>query len=157
MQLLQVRDDDSWKAYHFIRRHVLFELRGHHGYDDKHPDEFKEGHVPLLFRVGGKPVGTVRLDMTDEEAGVGTVRLVAVLPQYQRQGFGKAMMGALERFAAGHGTKTLYVHAAPDAVEFYEKIGWRIVDATCENPVLTKIISHGVEHEIGSETGGAAP
>jgi len=141
MQLLQVQDDDSWTAYHFIRRRVLYELRGRSDYDNTHPDEFQEGHFPLLFNVGGEPVGTVRLDITSEDAAVATVRLVAILPQYQRRGIGKAMMNELERLAATKGTRQLNVHAAHDAVTFYQKLGWQLIDATRKSPLLTKIIS----------------
>lgn len=140
MQLIQVQDDDSWKAYHSIRRCVLYELRGRYDYDKTHPDEFREGHFPLLFKFGEKPVGTARLDITNEEAGIGTVRLVAVLPQYQRQGIGRAMMYELERFAATKAMRQLNVHAAQDAVSFYQKLGWQLIDAARQSPLLTKII-----------------
>lgn len=141
MQLLKVRDDESWKAYHSIRRRVLYELRGRYDYDDTHPDEFREGHFPLLFNIGGKPVGTARLDVVNEDPAVATVRLVAVLPQYQRQGIGRAMMNELERFAATKGTRQLNVHAAHDAVTFYQKLGWQLIDATRQSPLLAKTIS----------------
>jgi len=135
MQLLQVQDEESWRAYHLIRRQVLYELRGKSGYDDMHPDEFRLGHFPLLFHQDGTPVGTVRLDPR-KETTVGKVRLVAVLPQYQRQGLGTAMMNELENFAAAKGIRQLCVHAAPDAIAFYRKLGWLLT----ENTRLTKTI-----------------
>lgn len=97
---LEVQDEDGWNDYHFIRRHVLYELRGRYDYDQAHPDEYREGHFPLLFSLSGTPVGTARLDLLDEGDVVGVVRLVAVLPKYQRQGIGSAMMRELESFAA---------------------------------------------------------
>ncbi|MFB9948918.1 GNAT family N-acetyltransferase [Rhizobium puerariae] len=140
MQLIQVQDDDSWKAYHSIRRRVLYELRGRYDYDETHPDEYREGHFPLLFNLGEKPVGTTRLDTMSEAATIGTVRLVAVLPQYQRRGIGRAMMDDLERFAATKGIRQLNVYAAQDAVSFYEKLGWQLIDAARQSPLLSKII-----------------
>ena len=91
MQLLQVQDRNQWQAYHAIRRHVLFELRGQAGYDEDHPDEHRENHLPLLFIYDDVPVGTVRLDIALVGGAPATVRLVAIIPQYQRQGIGRAM------------------------------------------------------------------
>ena len=51
------------------------------------------------------------------------------------------MMHELETFAAMKGVRQLKVHAAHDAVTFYEKLGWNTVDATRRNPLLTKTIS----------------
>ncbi len=82
MQLLQVQDRNQWQAYHAIRRHVLFELRGQAGYDEDHPDEHRENHLPLLFIYDDVPVGTVRLDIGLVGGAPATVRLVAIIPQY---------------------------------------------------------------------------
>ena len=141
MQLLQVQDRNQWQAYHAIRRHVLFELRGQAGYDEDHPDEHRENHLPLLFIYDDVPVGTVRLDIGLVGGAPATVRLVAITPQYQRQGIGRAMMEALERLATDRGITQLEVHAAPDAVAFYEKLGWLLIDADRAVPLLAKQIS----------------
>lgn len=79
--------------------------------------------------------------MTAEAAAVGIVRLVAVLPQYQRQGIGTAIVHELEPFAVIRGARQLEVHAAHDAVVFYEKLGWNLVDAARPNPLPTKMLS----------------
>jgi len=137
-QLVQVEHEAHWRAYHFIRRHVLYELRGRVDYDEGHPDEQAEGHMPLLFLWDGQPVGVARLD---QERDTGTVRMVAVLPVHQRQGIGTAMMHALERFAEGRGIRHLHVHAAYDAAAFYEKLGWTTIDANKRNPLMSKAIT----------------
>ncbi|MFK0382853.1 GNAT family N-acetyltransferase [Agrobacterium sp. NPDC090273] len=140
LRLLKAHDVDGWKAYHAICRHVLFELRGQENYDPTHPDEHREGHFPLLFSLDGTPVGTVRLDLDDAQAGVGIVRLVAVLPEYQRRGVGSAMMQRLQSFAATKGAQRLDVHAARNAVPFYEKLGWHVIDPSPDSPLMTKPI-----------------
>jgi GNAT superfamily N-acetyltransferase len=141
MHLVLVQDEVGWKAYHVIRRHVLFELRGRDDYDETLPDELKGGHFPLLFNVDGRPVATVRLDMASPDISTGTVRLVAVLPEYQRQGIGRAMMNKVEKFAVARGMRQLKVNAAYDAVPFYQKLGWHLVDATRKSPLMTKALS----------------
>ncbi|MBX5160311.1 MULTISPECIES: GNAT family N-acetyltransferase [unclassified Rhizobium] len=138
IELQQVKEAAGWQAYHAIRRHVLFELRGLDGYDDQHPDEHEARHIPLLLRKDGVALGTVRLDLSDGVTGV--VRLVAILPEHQRQGFGRILMSEVEKLSAKHGLCRLEVHAAPDAVPFYEKLGWVMVDTDRSSPLMVKDI-----------------
>lgn len=138
---LAAADDDGWDAYHFIRNRVLFELRGRSGYDRTHPDEHGAGHFSLLYSLGTLPVGTVRLDLTTERPSLGTVRLVAVIPEYQRQGFGTLMLRELELFAVARRLRELKVHAAPEAVPFYKKLGWQPMVALPDRTVMTKALA----------------
>jgi hypothetical protein len=49
--LVDVVDQDDWKAYHHIRRTVLFDARGVSGYDANHPDEHSPTNHPLLLSL----------------------------------------------------------------------------------------------------------
>ncbi|PDT32478.1 GNAT family N-acetyltransferase [Rhizobium sp. M10] len=148
VELLPVKEAEDWLAYHAIRQHVLFELRGLDGYDDKHPDERDARHMPLLMRKDGVALGTVRLDLANGATGV--VRLVAIMPEYQRQGFGRMLMSEVEKLAAAYGLRRLEVHAAPDAVPFYKKIGWVMIDARKSSPLMAKEIRPS--HRRGGST-----
>lgn len=138
MKLVRVSSQPEWKAYHQIRRHVLFDLRGLSGYDDHHPDDRKPEHIPLVFSDGYEFVGALRLDFT--VTGNGVVRTVAVIAERQRQGIGRAMMTAVEAFAMVNELVRLEAHVAPDAVGFYCKIGWEIVDAHRLYPFMAKLL-----------------
>jgi GNAT superfamily N-acetyltransferase len=138
LKLVRVSSQLEWEAYHQIRRHVLFDLRGLSGYDEHHPDDRKPNHIPLIFADGDESVGAVRLDFTAN--GNGVVRTVAIVADRQRQGIGRAMMTALERLAMAHQVVRLEAHAAPDAMGFYCKIGWEIVDAHRPNPLVAKLL-----------------
>lgn len=48
------------------------------------------------------------------------------------------MMAALENVAIEKGVRRLKVHSAPDAVPFYEKLGWTMIDATADHPLMIK-------------------
>ncbi|MCL6708286.1 GNAT family N-acetyltransferase [Pseudomonas sp. R2.Fl] len=135
---MQVSSQPEWDAYHQIRRHVLFDLRGLSGYDDHHPDDRKPEHIPLVFADGDEFVGAVRLDLAAN--GNRIVRTVAIVAERQRQGIGRAMMTAVETLAMAHGAVRLETYAAPDAVVFYRKIGWEIVDAHQPNPLMIKLL-----------------
>lgn len=114
----------EWRAYHDIRRRVLFEARGLFGvYDETRPDERAAGNHPKLLRHRGDAVGVVRIDI------VGTVALlrrVAVRSDVQRHGHGRMLLSLAENFARHNGCERLASHVATDAVEFYRKCGFSI-------------------------------
>jgi GNAT superfamily N-acetyltransferase len=136
LKLVRVSSQPEWEAYHRIRRHVLFDLRGLSGYDEHHPHDRKPKHIPLVFADGDEFVGAVRLDFTGD--GNGVVRTVAIVAERQRQGMGRTMMTAVETLARTYGLVGLEAHVAPDAVGFYRKIGWELVDAHWPNPLMAK-------------------
>jgi N-acetylglutamate synthase-like GNAT family acetyltransferase len=67
-------------------------------------------------------VCTVRLDARPE--GKTIVRLVAIVSHLQRQGHRRVLMNLVEELAKALGLKELLVHAAPDAVGFYQQLGY---------------------------------
>lgn len=92
----------------------------------------------MIFVDGNGPVGAVRLDFTGN--GNGVVRMVAIAVDRQRQGLGRAMMIAVERLAMAQNIVRLEAHAAPDAVGFYDKLGWEMVDAHRPDPLMAKFL-----------------
>jgi N-acetylglutamate synthase-like GNAT family acetyltransferase len=115
--------DEDWRAFHDIREAVLWTARGKSGYDRRHADDYEvPANQPLLLKDDGRPVGTVRID--DFRDGIGAVRLVAVVSEGQGRGHGRALSDLWDEHARGRGLHTLYVNAAPEALGFYEKMGW---------------------------------
>ena len=117
--LKSVSSAEDWRAYHSIRKTVLFVDRD---YDEQHGDEYLPQHFPLLLMLGDTPVATVRLDLWTETSAV--MRLVAVAPGEQNKGHGTALYEGLAQFAATKGVKQLLVNAAPEAVGYYSKLGF---------------------------------
>lgn len=124
LELRAVKTDEEWAAMHDIRRRVLF-APGRHAYEIEynpdHPDDRAEDNVPHILMLDEKPIGVARLDLKGDRA---VVRLVAILPEHQRNGFGEMMDRMLTEKAWELGVKQMRVNAAPDAVGFYEKTGW---------------------------------
>ena len=124
LELRAVQSDDEWAAMHDIRRHVLFAPGRHNAeiaYDDNHPDDRIPENVPHVLMLDEQAIGTARLDLKGDYA---VVRLVAISPEYQRNGFGEIMDKMLTEKCWELGVKQMRVNAAPDAVGFYEKTGW---------------------------------
>lgn len=136
-QLRLVESDTDWQAYHRIRRAVLFEARGRYDdYDAAHPDEQRDGNHPFLLRFRGAAVGTVRLDR--QPKGWGILRMVAIDEPFQRQGHGRALLALLEGQAKVFGIQCLEVNAAKDAIPFYERADFEMVDPNREAPLMRK-------------------
>jgi GNAT superfamily N-acetyltransferase len=121
-ELVKVTTESDWRAYHSLRRHVLWEARGQDGYDEGRPAEHFASNHPLLLKLDGRPIGTTRLDNLG--GGRGIVRLVAIAADLQRQGHGRALSALVENHARGLGLTILLVNADPEAVGYYEKMGW---------------------------------
>ncbi|RNJ50821.1 GNAT family N-acetyltransferase [Methylocystis hirsuta] len=121
--LIDVQSPDDWKDYHFLRRTVLWEAKGRHNYNENHADERVKANHPLLLKLHDRPIGAVRLDEAGDCSGV--VRLVSIAPDVQRSGHGSVLSSLIEAYARRLGITTLLVNAAPDAVGFYEKMGWK--------------------------------
>ena len=118
-----MRSERDWHEYHSIRRKVLWERRGFSNYDENHADEYSPANHPLLLRLNGRPIGTVRLDEFGN--GTGAIRLVAIEPEFQGQGHGRVLSDFIENYARRLDIQALYVNAAPESIGYYGKLGWR--------------------------------
>jgi GNAT superfamily N-acetyltransferase len=123
-ELRPVRSPEDWRVLHQIRREVLF-APGRHSqpYDEQHPDDVADGNTPYLLLVDAEPLGTTRLDV---RGPVAMVRLVAIVASHQRRGYGRLLSNLTDAEARRLGAAVLRVNAAPDAVGYYDKMGWKI-------------------------------
>ena len=110
-------------------------------YDPDRPDNFLPENHALLLVCDGQPTGTVRLDCN--AAGYSTIRLVAIADADQGRGRGRTMMALVEAYALALGCRLLEVNSAADAVGFYQKVGWTLVDAEREHLLLQRVLASG--------------
>ena len=123
-ELITPADGAEWRAYHAIRRRVLFEARGQFGvYQEDRPDETSPGRYPKLLRYRGEPVGVVRIDV---DATTAICRRVAIRSDVQRLGHGRVLLSLVQQFARDKGCAQIASHVARDAVEFYERCGFTV-------------------------------
>lgn len=121
-ELVTPAEGTEWRAYHDIRRRVLFEARGQFGvYQEDGPDERAPGNHPKLLLYRGEPVGVVRIDI---DATTAICRRVAIRSDVQRLGHGRVLLSLVQQFAQDMGCGQLASYVAPEAVGFYEQCGF---------------------------------
>lgn len=128
-ELRRPANDEEWRAFHAIRRKVLFENRGKgESYVENHPDDSAPGNHPLILIYKSDVVGVMRLDVAE---AVAWLRRVAIREDLQRVGHGRVLLRLAEAFAKAQGCDEMKTNAAVESVGFYEGCGYeRDVDAT---------------------------
>jgi GNAT superfamily N-acetyltransferase len=120
-ELRAPESDEEWRAFHDIRRKVLFENRGKDDYIENHPDDTKIGNNPLVLVYKGEVIGVVRIDVSESEAWL---RRLAIREDLQRQGHGRVLLELAENFAKTRNCSEVRTNAAVEAVGFYERCGY---------------------------------
>ncbi len=123
-ELTLVRDKpEDFQTYHNIRRQELFVARSRGDiYDPTRVEERDRRNYPFLLKYRGHGIGTARLDVRPD--GTAVIRLVAVTKSEQGKGHGRVLSEEVEAFAKSMGIKKMFVNAAPEAVGYYEKLGY---------------------------------
>lgn len=116
--------EKEWESYYDLRYRVLREpLQQPRGSERNEGD--KEGIHFALWR-NDVIVAIARLDL--QEHFVCQVRFVAVENNLQGQGIGKMIMNAVEEEAKVQNCQKIILHARDYAVEFYLRLGYRLVE-----------------------------
>jgi len=71
------------------------------------------------------------------------VRLVAIVPEVQRGGHGRALMGLVEDEARRRGMRKLMLNAHKSASGFYERLGWS--NEVWDDAERTSMADHSVQ------------
>jgi GNAT superfamily N-acetyltransferase len=88
--------------------------------------------VALLAKADGEPVGTCLLAESEIEPKHDVSPWLAglfVVPEHRRKGVGAALVRAIEDHARQREFSRLYLYTA-DAVGFYERLRWKVLDRT---------------------------
>jgi GNAT superfamily N-acetyltransferase len=132
----------EWASYHAIRRDAIFApLLPAQRYDETDADEFKPGNLPHVLVFDGAVIGTVRIDLIDnDQAGL---RLIGIRRQLQRQGHGRALLQLAERLAESLGRTEVVINAHPMSLTFYLANGYAEGDWRDAAPVHPNLIRVG--------------
>ena len=135
----------------------LSELHAHTGRGpDYYPARFpEEADLQVVAVAEGRVVGLALGSLSPDRAAV-VVGEVAVEPDCQRRGIGRAMLAELEARATARGLRHLALGADEDLAEFYLACGWATtVQATVRGPERRAILQRLRAHELaGYEVDG---
>ena len=122
-----------------LRSSVLREPLGLHYLPGELEDEGNARHI-VCYR-GNRLVGCLML--SPREGGDIQMRQVAVVPELQRQGIGRALVAYCEEWARNTGYRRMILHARETAAAFYENLGYsrigdRFVEVTIHHWAMEK-------------------
>ncbi|MBY6277191.1 GNAT family N-acetyltransferase [Symbiobacterium thermophilum] len=122
IRTVRVTTPEQLEAAFAIRRKVFIEEQ------NVPPEEELDGldrtaaHV-LALDPAGRPVATGRIIPYGE--GTGKLQRIAVLPEFRGQGYGRAVVGALEEMGRAMGFRRFVLGAQTHAEPFYRRLGYR--------------------------------
>ena len=89
-------------------------------------DELEDKSIHIMACDGDKIVGVARLHFNSKEEA--QIRYMAVDENYRRRGIGSMMLQRSEEIAKERGASHIVLNARENAVGFYEKNGYKIVE-----------------------------
>ena len=137
MEIIEPNTSTEFKIYYNLRYEVLrkpwFQPKGSESDDG---DETSL-HRMIIDKPNGKAVAVGRLQFnTIEEA---QIRYMAVSDDYQGMGYGSKIEKTLDNIAREKGSRKIILQSRENAVKFYEKNGYKIIE---KSYLLFDVIQH---------------
>ncbi len=114
----------EWNAYFDLRYRILRAPWNQPPGSEKNEGDQSAKHA--AYFLNEKIIGVGRLDLFENEYG--QVRFMAVENNYQGGGIGKSIIQYLEDLSIARGDKGMVLHARENALEFYNKLGYSVVE-----------------------------
>ena len=126
VKIIEPSTSKEFKKYYNLRYEVLRKP----WLQPKGSERDEEGetslHRMIIDEPNGKAVAVGRLQFnTIEEA---QIRYMAVSDDYQGKGYGRKMVKALDNIAREKGSRKIILQSRGNAVKFYEKNGYKIIE-----------------------------
>ena len=128
MNIIEPKSSEEFRKYYNLRYEILRKPWG-----QPYGSERDEGETTSIHRM-------IIDDKTDEVLAVGRlqfnsideaqIRYMAVLDEFQGQGFGSQIISVLEDVARENGNKWMILSARGNAIQFYKNNGYEIVRKT---------------------------
>lgn len=92
-------------------------------------DELESKAFPIMVcEFDGIPIGVGRVHFNSEEEA--QIRSMAVEDEWRGKGIGSIVIKELEKIAIDKGAKKIILHARDNAVKFYERNGYKVIEQT---------------------------
>lgn len=109
----------EWAEYHRIRKEQIADLKGII-YDRDHPRFAAPNRYHFILYRGTKIIGIAEVEFISDNNCA--LRPFAIDVPYQNQGYGSLFLKMIEKWLKHKNQKTIQLHAAPEAVSFYERL-----------------------------------
>lgn len=127
---------EDFQKYYFLRWKMLRKPWGQALGTERDELDKTSFHV-MICEHDNNPIGVARLHFNDPEEA--QIRYMAVDDKHQHKGVGRLMMQSLEKYALEHNAKCIILNARENAVPFYQKNEYSIVE---ESYILFGEIQH---------------
>lgn len=109
----------------------------------------EQADLQVVAVVEGRVVGLALASLGADGAAAAVVGEVAIEPDYQRQGLGRALLAEVEARAAARGLRHLALGADQDVASFYLACGWATtLQVTIRGPERRAILESLMAHEL---------
>ena len=126
MKIIEPATSEEFKKYYNLRYEVLRKPWLQPKGSERDEEEETSLHRMIIDEPNGKAVAVGRLQFnTIEEA---QIRYMAVSDDYQGKGYGRKMVKALDNIAREKGSQKIILQSRENAVKFYEKNGYKIIE-----------------------------
>ena len=126
MEIIEPNTSTEFKIYYNLRYEVLrkpwFQPKG----SERDDGDETSLHRMIIDKPNGKVVAVGRLQFNSIEEA--QIRYMAVSDDYQGKGYGRKMVKALDNIAREKGSRKIILQSRENAVKFYEKNGYKIIE-----------------------------
>jgi len=103
-------------------------------------DDLENDDFPIMVcEIDGIPIGVGRAHFI--KADEAQIRSISVEEEWSGKGIGSIIIKELEKIVVAKGSKRIIIHARDNAVEFYKKNGYQIVERSY---TLFGVITHSL-------------
>jgi len=126
VKIIEPGTSEEFKKYYNLRYEVLRKPWLQPKGSERDEEEETSLHRMIIDEPNGKAVAVGRLQFnTIEEA---QIRYMAVSNYYQGMGYGSKIVKALDNIAREKGSRKIILQSRENAVKFYEKNGYKIIE-----------------------------
>ena len=126
MKIIEPKSPAEFEKYYALRYELLRKPWSQPKGSERDDIDKTSLHRMIIDEPNGKAVAVGRLQFNSIEEA--QIRYMAVSDDYQGKGYGRKMVKALDNIAREKGSRKIILQSRGDAVKFYEKNGYKIIE-----------------------------
>ena len=130
MEYQVLRATEEWQraASYFVRINAM-NRRYHIPLRDEFDCHDNDSSKYVILLDDTYPISTVRFYEIDKDTAL--IGRLVVLEEYRNKGLGKITMLEAEKWISELGYKKIVIDSRIEVIDFYKKIGYKLVETTC--------------------------